>query len=242
MRESVSGRRRQGRPCCKMATPQQKAFCILQFAKTKFVTIVQRLGVCQEHRLRTTPAKWSSRIETAYHRRCGNHKQWHAAESLDRNVLSQRFLACGPRTLGGPRLFRKLNNFSQQIKKWYFYIHTQKKQNLKLKILKRSVKVKEFEIGGSKLSWLIFPLKLKFRFLYIFSFVNKIKYFVICVFVCCVLFVYCFEVQIVEMAWGSAASSSDSVGVRRSQKVKNRWTIGLTVSCDTRFPHWEFVR
>jgi hypothetical protein len=24
---SVSGRRRQGRPCCKMATPQQKAFC-----------------------------------------------------------------------------------------------------------------------------------------------------------------------------------------------------------------------
>jgi hypothetical protein len=35
--------------------------------------------------------------------------------------------------------------------------------------------------------------------------------------------VYCFEVQIVEMALESAASSSDSVGVRRSQKVNNRW-------------------
>jgi hypothetical protein len=54
--------------------------------------------------------------------------------------------------------------------------------------------------------------------------VNEIKYFVTCVFVCCVLFVYCFEVQIVEMAYGSAASSSDSVGVRRSQKVKNRFS------------------
>jgi hypothetical protein len=42
-RESVSGRRRQGRPCCKMATPQQKAFCILRFAKTNSVTTVQRL-------------------------------------------------------------------------------------------------------------------------------------------------------------------------------------------------------
>jgi hypothetical protein len=30
------------RPCCKMATPQQKAFCILQFAKTNSVTSVQR--------------------------------------------------------------------------------------------------------------------------------------------------------------------------------------------------------
>jgi uncharacterized C2H2 Zn-finger protein len=61
------------------------------------------------------------------------------------NRLSQRFLTCGPRTPGGPRLFRKLNNFSQQINKVYIYV---KKQNLKLKILKRSVKVKEFEIGG----------------------------------------------------------------------------------------------
>jgi hypothetical protein len=34
--------------------------------------------------------------------------------------------------------------------------------------------------------------------------------------------VYCFEVQIVAMALGSAASSSDSVGVCRSLKVKNR--------------------
>jgi hypothetical protein len=42
-RESVSGRRRQGRPCCKMATPRQKAFCILQFVKTNSVTTVQRL-------------------------------------------------------------------------------------------------------------------------------------------------------------------------------------------------------
>jgi hypothetical protein len=76
-RESVSGRRRQGRPYCKMATPQQKAFCILQFAKTNSVTTVQQLGVCQGRRLRTTPVEWSSTIETAHHRRCGNHKQGH---------------------------------------------------------------------------------------------------------------------------------------------------------------------
>jgi hypothetical protein len=39
------------------------------------------LGVCQGCRLCTTPAKWSSRIETAHHRHCGNHKQGHAGES-----------------------------------------------------------------------------------------------------------------------------------------------------------------
>jgi hypothetical protein len=53
-------------------------------------------------------------------------------------------LTCGLQTPRGPRLLRKLNNFSQQIYKVYIC----KKQNLKLKILKRSVKVKEFEIGG----------------------------------------------------------------------------------------------
>jgi uncharacterized C2H2 Zn-finger protein len=62
--------------------------------------------------------------------------------------LEQRILTCGPRTPGGPRLFRALNNFSQQINKAYIYIYVKKKQNLKLEILKRSVKVKEFEIGG----------------------------------------------------------------------------------------------
>jgi hypothetical protein len=31
--------------------------------------------------------------------------------------LYQRFLTCGPRTSGGPRLFGKLNIFSQQINK-----------------------------------------------------------------------------------------------------------------------------
>jgi hypothetical protein len=35
------------------------------------------------------------------------------------NTVEQRFLTCGPRTPGGPRLFRKLNNFSQQINKVY---------------------------------------------------------------------------------------------------------------------------
>jgi hypothetical protein len=34
-----------------------------------------------------------------------------------------RFLTCGPRTPGGPRLFRKLNNLSQQINK----VHVRKK-------------------------------------------------------------------------------------------------------------------
>jgi hypothetical protein len=41
--------------------------------------------------------------------------------------------------------------------------------------------------------------------------------------------VYCFEVQMVEMASGSAASSSDSVGGRRSLKVKNRWYGEYTI-------------
>jgi hypothetical protein len=41
-------------------------------------------------------------------------------------------------------MFRKLNNFSQQISKVYI----RKKAKSELKILKRSVKVKEFEIGG----------------------------------------------------------------------------------------------
>jgi hypothetical protein len=39
------------------------------------------LGLCQGRHLRTTPAKWSSRIEIADHRRCGNHKQGHAGKS-----------------------------------------------------------------------------------------------------------------------------------------------------------------
>jgi hypothetical protein len=36
-----------------------------------------------------------------------------------RYSVEQRFLTRGPRTPGGPRLFRKLNNFSQQINKLY---------------------------------------------------------------------------------------------------------------------------
>jgi hypothetical protein len=81
---------------------------------------------------------------------------------------------------GDSRLFRKLNIFSQQINK--VYIRKKAKSEIEnFKTLTAST----------------FPLKLKFQFLYIFSFVNEIKYFVICVFVCCVFFVYCFEVQIV---------------------------------------------
>jgi hypothetical protein len=34
-------------------------------------------------------------------------------------TIGQWFLTCGPRTPGGPRLFRKLNNFSQQINRVY---------------------------------------------------------------------------------------------------------------------------
>jgi hypothetical protein len=41
------------------------------------------------------------------------------AYSLLSNRLVQRFFTCGPRTRGGPRLFRKLNTFSQQINKVY---------------------------------------------------------------------------------------------------------------------------
>jgi hypothetical protein len=41
-----------------------------------------------------TSAKWSSRIETAHHFRCGNHKQGHAEESPDRNGLSDWRVPC----------------------------------------------------------------------------------------------------------------------------------------------------
>jgi hypothetical protein len=57
-------------------------------------------------------------------------------------ALDQRLFTCGPRTSGGPRLFKKLNSFSSRLIK---YMYT-RKQNLKFKILKRFVKVKEFEI------------------------------------------------------------------------------------------------
>jgi hypothetical protein len=73
-----------------------------------------------------------------------------------------------------------------------------------------------------------FPLKLKFRFLCILFVCELNKIFrdlCICLCVVCVFFVCCFEVQIVKMAYGSAASSSVSVGVRRSQKVKNCWPM-----------------
>jgi hypothetical protein len=39
------------------------------------------------------------------------------------HLLDQRFLTCGPRTPGGPRLFKKFNNSSQQINK----VHIRKK-------------------------------------------------------------------------------------------------------------------
>jgi hypothetical protein len=44
--------------------------------------------------LRTTPAKWSSRIETALHRRCSNHKQGHTGGSLNRNGPSDWRAPC----------------------------------------------------------------------------------------------------------------------------------------------------
>jgi hypothetical protein len=70
----------------------------------------------------------------------------------------------------GPRLFRKLNDFSQQISKVYI----RKKAKSEIENFKRYVKVKEFEINRKK-SFVIF--------------------FFVCLFV-----VYCFEVQIVEIA------------------------------------------
>jgi hypothetical protein len=43
----------------------------------------------------------------------------HLIEYSITDYLEQRFLTCGPRTPGGPRLFRKVNSFTQQIKKVY---------------------------------------------------------------------------------------------------------------------------
>jgi hypothetical protein len=68
--------------------------------------------------------------------------------------LVQRFLACGQRTPGGPRLFTKLNNFSQPINE--------------VSRKKAKSEIDNFKTHTAS----TFPLKLKFRFLYIFSFVN----------------------------------------------------------------------
>jgi hypothetical protein len=51
--------------------------------------------------------------------------------------LTQRFLACGPRTPGGPRLFRKLNNFSRRLMK-YFYVKKAKSEIENFKTLCKS--------------------------------------------------------------------------------------------------------
>jgi hypothetical protein len=135
-----------------------------------------------------------------------------------RNALGQR-LTCGPRTSGGPRLFKKLNNFSLQINK----------------VLRKKTKYFTENFRTLCKSEGIWNWRLQIKFVPLALFVgaaqapsvcelNKIfRNLCICLLgIVCVFFVYCFAVQIVEMAQGSAASSSDSVGVRRSQKVKNR--------------------
>jgi hypothetical protein len=73
---------------------------------------------------------------------CGFDKSGCAAgkKILRNTALEQRFLTCGPRTPGGPRLFRKLNNFSQQFNKAYI----REKSKSEIENFKRSVKVKEF--------------------------------------------------------------------------------------------------
>jgi hypothetical protein len=42
-----------------------------------------------------------------------------SADNLPYYIVDQRLLTCGSLTPGGPRLFRKLNNFSQQINEVY---------------------------------------------------------------------------------------------------------------------------
>jgi hypothetical protein len=44
-------------------------------------------------------------------------RKWPIISQGSTYSLVQRLLTCGPRTPGGPRLFRKLNNFPQQINK-----------------------------------------------------------------------------------------------------------------------------
>jgi hypothetical protein len=76
-------------PACPCLWLPQRRWC----ARPHTVRLVS-LGVCKGRRLRTIPAKRSSRIETEHHRRCGNHKQGHAGENLDRNRLSDWRVPC----------------------------------------------------------------------------------------------------------------------------------------------------
>jgi hypothetical protein len=80
--------------------------------------------------------------------------------------IGQWFLTCGPRTPGGPRLFRKLNNFSQQINK----VYVRKKAKSEIENFKTLCKSEG--IWNWRLEIKLVNLSIKIKILYIFSFVN----------------------------------------------------------------------
>jgi hypothetical protein len=77
----------------KMATPQQRSWCVLQLAKKESVTAVQRAFRTQFH---TEPP---SRVSIYVNHNCHSfHHQGHSAQSLGRVGLSSQHLPCDSRS------------------------------------------------------------------------------------------------------------------------------------------------
>jgi hypothetical protein len=116
------------------------------------------------------------------------------------NTVVKRFLTCGPRTPGGPRLFRKLNNFSQQISKVYI----RKKSKSEIENFKMLCKSEGIWNWRLKITLVNLPIQIQIP-IFVYFFVcelNKIFCDLCICLLCtvCVFFVYYFQVQIVEMA------------------------------------------
>jgi hypothetical protein len=82
----------------KMATPQQRSWCVLQLTKKKSVTAVQRAFRTQNQSVCPASAVIFARVEAANHNCHSFHHQGHSAQSLGRVGLSSRHLPCDSRS------------------------------------------------------------------------------------------------------------------------------------------------
>jgi hypothetical protein len=82
----------------KMATPQQRSWCVLQLAKKESVTAVQRAFRAQFHMEPPSRVSIYAWYKTATHNCHSFHHQRHSAQSLGRAGLSSRHLPCDSRS------------------------------------------------------------------------------------------------------------------------------------------------
>jgi hypothetical protein len=124
-------------------------------------------------------------------------------EELNLCSLRQRFVTCGPRTPGGPKLFRKLNNFSQQINK----VYVRKKSNSEVENFKTLCKSEGIWNWRLIIKLVNLPIKIKIP-IFVYFFVcelNKI-FRNLCI---CLLCIFC------VLFWGS--DRRNGLGVRGFQ-------------------------